>query len=540
MLKRLLQPRPPVQADLAMSFLQRSRPRAPWTLITEGGKAPVVASFAPAIAAEVAAARNWIVMAQRNRIGGKYPSRGVLHLIGETERPLHRPMTEEEIVASSAIAIEILGTPDEQRERVSRIPAPTALINTGKAVVALYALPSGMPMGVIQQIAKPLADRAAGKIVWLIPLPGTVRNSGHRVTIISHDPSRILTPADLAPPARPNARRVVRADKVAPASIRWLWRHMIPEGDLTIIGGFGSAGKTTMCLGLAAAITRGAAWPDGTQAPLGRALVIEGEDPVDTVTVPRLMAAGADLSRVTLVSQGDDLLTADHLQEAARGVEDLRLVVLSPIRKLILDNQAANTEVRRRLEPLIEWSRARGVGLIGVMHPVKGNTRHRADALAGSPAYTELARAVHVAAIDEADPNPDELTRTRLLVSAKANLAPAGIRHAYRIETAYAGDIETSRVVWLTPGSEAAAPAYAESSAPPPARYSTPAQAWLAGRLAEGPVQASALEKWAGESNISRASLYRAATSLGVIRTPSPSGGKAWQLRNSARGSVGR
>ena len=118
-----------------------------------------------------------------------------------------------------------------------------------------------------------------------------------------------------------------------------------------------------------------------------------------------------------------------------------------------------------------------------------------------------------------------------LAARAKANLAPAGIRHAYRIETAWAGDIETSRVVWITPGSDAAAPR-SQPSAPPPAIYTKAAEAWLAGRLAEGPVQVSALEKWAGESSIARASLYRAATALKVIRTPSPGGGKAWQLRN--------
>ncbi|MDY6960282.1 MAG: AAA family ATPase [Pseudomonadota bacterium] len=517
-------------ADLAISFLLRSRPRAPWTLITEGSKLPVVGSFAPHVGAEQAAARTWINTAQRH-------GRGVLHLIGETETPLHRPMTEEEIVASAAIAIDIGGTPEQQRARCAALPQPTALIATGRGVTALYALRDRLPMATVTQIGKPLAARAEGELVWLVPVPGTLRKSGQRVTIIDYNPQRLFSAAELMPAAPGKRRRVVRADKIAPAHVDWLWRHMIPKGELTVIGGFGSAGKTTMCLGLCATITREGAWPDGTQAPPGRALVIEGEDPVDTVTVPRLLAAGADLSRVTIVDQGEDMLTAADLEEAAAGLDDLRLVVLSPIRRLIHDNASPNTEIRRRLEPLIDWAKARRCGLVGVMHPVKGNTKQRADALAGSPAYTELARAVHVAAIDGSDPEPMEIKKRRALVSAKANLAPAGLVYLYRIDTAWAGEIETSRVVWLTPGAEreqnrSFPVRSAPPAAPPPPIYRTPAQAWLAAKLAEGPMQAALLEKWAGESGISRASLYRAATALGVIRTACPGGGKSWQARN--------
>lgn len=524
MLKRLLKTQAS-QADLAMTFLQRSRPRATWTLITEGGRAPAVASFQPSIAVEVAAARTWIVAAQRK-------GHGVQHLIGETATPLHRPMTEEEIVASSAIAISIPGTPAEQQTKMRLIPVPTALINTGKEITALYALSARIPMAVVQQIGKAMAHRVGGKLVWLIPLPGTIRNNGHRVAIIQHDPARILAPADLAPPARPNARRVIRADKVAPAPIAWLWRYAIPKGELTIIGGKGSAGKTTLCLGLAAIVTQGAAWPDGTQAPKGRALVIEGEDDAETMTVPRLMAAGADLSRVTLVSQSKDILTARDLEECSAGLDELQLVVLSPLRRLIRDNQTTNDEIRARLEPLVAWARARGVGMIGVMHPQKGSKERTADALAGSPAYSELSRMVHMAGFDETDDEPDEALKRRSLTVPKTNIAPPGLRHLYRIEKAWVGEIETSRVVWVTPGTEVAAPR-AAPAAPPPAIHKTTVQAWLAAKLADGPVQGSAIEKWAGESGISRASLFRAAKALQVIRTATTGDGKAWQLCHS-------
>jgi putative DNA primase/helicase len=456
---------------------------------------------------------------------------------------MFRPMTEEEIIAAPAIAISIACKPAEAPKRLAEIPPPTALINTGKALAAIYAFSSALPIGTATQLGRHLANRVDGQQAWLIPLPGSVRTSGAQVKIIHYHAGKTFSPADLAPVSA-RKRKVVRASDVAPANIDWLWKHMIPKGELTIIAGFGSAGKTTMCLGLAATITQGGAWPDGTPAPKGRALVIEGEDPVDTVTVPRLLAAGADLDRVTLVDQGEDMLTAADLDEAAAGIDDLRLVVLSPIRRLIHDNQAGNTEIRSRLEPLIVWAKARGCALVGVMHPQKGNRSQRADALAGSPAYTELARAVHLAAIDEIDEEPVELLKRRVLTSVKANLAPAGIQYCYRIESAWAGDIETSRVIWIRPGEKAspwsAGPEQngtfpvrsAEPHRPPAPIYKTNAEAWLAARLADGPRFANELETEAKTDGISQRTLYRAATSLRVTRVTAPNKKKLWQMRN--------
>jgi len=59
--------------------------------------------------------------------------------------------------------------------------------------------------------------------------------------------------------------RLIRGDAVALEPVRWLWRGFLPAGMLTILGGAPGCGKTTIALSLAATVTRGATWPDGSR-----------------------------------------------------------------------------------------------------------------------------------------------------------------------------------------------------------------------------------------------------------------------------------
>lgn len=83
------------------------------------------------------------------------------------------------------------------------------------------------------------------------------------------------------------------------------------QGKLHILAGAGGTGKTTLLIGLIATITTGGRWPDGSRcSEPGNALIWSSEDdPADTL-IPRLTAAGADMSRVYIIqgrtnAQGD-------------------------------------------------------------------------------------------------------------------------------------------------------------------------------------------------------------------------------------------
>jgi len=51
-------------------------------------------------------------------------------------------------------------------------------------------------------------------------------------------------------------------------AIHWIWDGWIAQGKHRVIAGGKAAGKSTLCFAMAAAISAGGKWPDGTQAPL--------------------------------------------------------------------------------------------------------------------------------------------------------------------------------------------------------------------------------------------------------------------------------
>ncbi len=438
----------------AIMFLQRFRPRRPWTLVSEGRRGgEKVSTFADS-PAEHDAARATLAGAQLKGIGARV-------LVGELPEHMQgRLFSDEDIVATSALVVSITGQREQAEAIWKTIGLPSAIIHAGDRIAVVYALNSVVPIGTARAALdrlvaafKPVDGRAA----WLLPIPGTFRKGfGAAVRAVRHDPNLKYSIEQLmrgsSGPAAPTlAAR--KASDIKAERLNWLWQDRLPVG-LTFLAGAGSAGKTTLALNFAAIITQGRMWPDGTAAPKGSALVIEAEDSVEQVTVPRLIAAGANLHRVVIVRQGDDMLTGEQLEAVSKGVDDLRLVVLSPIRRLIHDNGATNIEIRRRLEPINDWAVRRGLAALCIMHPKKDDKREDAGAIAGSGAYTELARMVWLASVDMTDEaQPNVRLKRRKVINLKTNNGIEGLGSLYRIETAFVGDgadaIKTSRIAFL-------------------------------------------------------------------------------------------
>lgn len=114
--------------------------------------------------------------------------------------------------------------------------------------------------------------------------------------------------------ARDNAyERVTRSlADVTPKKVEWLWRPWLPLGKVSILEGDPDVGKSMLTLTLAATVSTGRAWPESriddkavdqaTAEPAGVVLVGVEDDEEDTI-VPRLLAAGADLTRIVTLRQ---------------------------------------------------------------------------------------------------------------------------------------------------------------------------------------------------------------------------------------------
>ncbi|MCJ7957275.1 MAG: AAA family ATPase [Pseudomonas sp.] len=247
---------------------------------------------------------------------------------------------------------------------------------------------------------------------------------------------------------------LVSAASIKPVAIRWLWPGWLAQGKLHILAGAGGTGKTTLLLGLIATITTGGRWPDGSRClEPGNALIWSSEDdPADTL-VPRLTAAGADLSRVHIIqgrtnAQGDaDPFDPANdialLRAAAKEIGGVSLLMLDPIVSAVKGDMHKANDVRRALQGVVDFAEQNLCAVVGISHFAKGGAGSSpADRVIGSQAFSALARTVLVAAKQE---DSDQ----RVLARAKSNIGSDEGGVSYTIEPfAIGGGIETTRVLW--------------------------------------------------------------------------------------------
>jgi hypothetical protein len=124
-------------------------------------------------------------------------------------------------------------------------------------------------------------------------------------------------------------------------TLTWLWPGRLALGKPTVIDGDPGLGKSLMTLDLAARLTTGRALPESPAPPQPVPVILVGsEDAVRDTVLPRLLAAGADPSRVHVFAgrkDQDALSRAPSFPEDEQGLHDLiaitgaRLVVLDPL-----------------------------------------------------------------------------------------------------------------------------------------------------------------------------------------------------------------
>lgn len=261
-----------------------------------------------------------------------------------------------------------------------------------------------------------------------------------------HPPERVTDPDGVI---------ITRAADLQIEPISWLWDGWLARGKLHLLAGTPGQGKTTIALALAAAVTAGGRWPDGTRCEPGNVLIYSGEDdPADTLA-PRLLAAGADLSRVHFVTgtrtNGETLpfdpaRDLDLLRGTIKQIGGLDLLVVDPIVGAVTGDSHKNTETRRGLQPLVDLAAACRCALIGITHFSKsGQGIDPAMRVIGSVAFTALARVVMVVAKIKGENGEP----ARILARAKSNIGPDDGGFEYHLDQVeVTNGIEAARVGW--------------------------------------------------------------------------------------------
>ncbi|GAB6186681.1 AAA family ATPase [Thermopirellula anaerolimosa] len=363
-------------------------------------------------------------------------------------------------------------------------------------------------------------------------------------------------PAEASVEARPGAELesdfqpiIVKLEEVAATPVEWLWPKRIPLGRLTLLVGKPGQGKSFLTCDLAARVTTGTPWPDGSPCQKGSVLILTMEDdPADTIR-PRLDAMHADVARVRVLKgmvrrdadgsrreRGLTLADLAVIEKALDDVPDCRLLIIDPVGDFLglrVDSHRDN-EVRSVLAPLGEMARRRKVAVLVVVHRRKSTGDGGADeAVMGSRGFTGIARSVWHVSRDADD------KQRRLFLAGKQNLSEESPGLAFRIVG------EPPRVEWdrepVNMTADEALERERQASRPgPEADAQEDAKAFLLAALSGGPRLAKDVTReWTEAHCGSDKTLQRAKNAVGIVSyRPENPGPWWWRLPDRADGQA--
>ena len=248
--------------------------------------------------------------------------------------------------------------------------------------------------------------------------------------------------------------KLINMETVEVEQIEWLFYPFIPYGKVTIIQGDPGEGKTTMVLQIIAKLTKGeeilprqentAEAKDGVETAADSDMKLS-ESPIEPVNViyqtaedglgdtikPRLLAAGADCSRVLVIDDREQPLTMlDIRLEEAIVQTKARLVVLDPIQGFLgaeVDMHRAN-EIRPLMKRVAVLAEKYHCAIILIGHMNKNSNGKSSYRGLGSIDFQAAARSVLIVGRIKDEPE------IRVVCHVKSSLAPEGKSIAFRLD----------------------------------------------------------------------------------------------------------
>jgi RecA-family ATPase len=273
--------------------------------------------------------------------------------------------------------------------------------------------------------------------------------------------------------------------------IEWLWRPWLPRGVVVVVDGDPGVGKSSMMFDLVARISTGRPFPliemksleqpagactaavngngQGAGAPdpiaalreyashyrtPGRILYVAMEDPVESIVVPRMKAAGADMANVAILGDVEEsgpngneelqLQLPRDLELIAQRCRELRpeLFVVDPIFAVLGYDEnnhfiKANDDqnVRRLTFRLKKLAEECGVTIVLIRHLNKSPGGSAIQRGSGSIAIAGQARSVMLVGKDPAAPD------SRVLSMVKTNLD--AVPRSVNFRVIYGGNAST-------------------------------------------------------------------------------------------------
>ena len=233
--------------------------------------------------------------------------------------------------------------------------------------------------------------------------------------------------------------KLINMDRVEVEQIEWLLYPFIPYGKVTIIQGDPGEGKTTMVLQIIAKLTRGevilptvSLTDDKENAEVPVNVIYQtAEDGLGDTIKPRLLAAGADCTKVMVIDDSEQPLTmADVRLEEAIVQTKARMVVLDPIQGFLgseVDMHRAN-EIRPLMKCIAVLAEKYHCAIILIGHMNKNSNGKSSYRGLGSIDFQAAARSVLIVGRIKDEPE------VRVVCHTKSSLAPEGKAIAFRLD----------------------------------------------------------------------------------------------------------
>lgn len=241
-------------------------------------------------------------------------------------------------------------------------------------------------------------------------------------------------------PAKTLRHMAKAADNFGDAKFSFVWEPYIPRGDYTVMMADGGTGKTILCCGIAAEISKGGhGLPGEPLAGIERepqnVLIVSAEDPGE-ILKDRLKACGADLSRVFILDCIDSVdmnFTTDiaDFEETIKACSPA-LVILDPWHAFAGENIDVNrvNVMRPVLQRLSILAKNCNCGLMLISHiNKKAQGENINHAAIGSTDFINAARSALRVIFSDSPEEP----HTRIAVHTKSNYAAHGQSIKFKI-----------------------------------------------------------------------------------------------------------
>jgi len=290
---------------------------------------------------------------------------------------------------------------------------------------------------------------------------------------------------------------IIHWDKIETGAMTALWHPYILSGAVNLLQGDSTAGKSYLSQAIIAALTTGQVLPGAEIIPPCNVIIQNAENSFSHVIKPRLEQLGADFTRIKSINESENRLSLMSLLIEKTIVQfKAKLFCADPIQAYM--NMYKLETVRETLVSLGQVAARTGCAILLIGHLTKSQTKAQYRGLGSQDIYNAIPSVLNLGKVDE---------DTRVMVHNKSNFFNVGVPLAFTLQGGFrwVGEYDITLDELL-----------AESVSPQRGRQRKRTKEFLEEILESGEIGSVDVYKLAEEEGISRRTLERAKSELGV------------------------